>query len=173
MKKIIMIIFILSFASCSFVQGMRVKNAINEGRKYFLQGDYREAMLHCSNHLEDFPENVEFKNFCRDVFMNVKTLAGDLYRKGDYKTAGLMYRYLVEYKPKTLKIETEEIQSMKAECIKRLSEKALYNYRKGNLKEAITAWNDLLAIDPSNSEAKKSLSTASIQLKHMKEIQQK
>lgn len=172
MKKIITIIFLLSITSCSFLQELRVKNAINKGEKYFQQGDYRQALLNCSIHLEDSPEHIELKNFCRNVFMNIKTLAGELYRKGDYKTAGLMYKYLIEYKPKPLKIETKDIQNMKSECIKGLSEKALHNYRKGNLQEAIATWNDLLEIDPSNSEAKKSLSTASMQLKNIKELQQ-
>lgn len=169
MKKFI-VILLLSLTSCSLIQEARVNNAMSEGKKYFLDKNYRQALYICRKSLERYPQSGELKNFCRNLFIDIKSLAGELYTKGDYKNAGIIYRYLIEYKPKNLNIETEDIQVLKAECIKRLFERALYNYRKGYLEEAISIWNDLLEIDPANSEAKKSLSTASMQLRNIKEM---
>ncbi len=170
MKKLIILNLLFLF-SCSFIKEVEIDSAIKRGKNYYHEGNYREALRTCYNYLDNYQENKEFKNFCFSVFMNIKEEAEQLYRQEAYKKAGLTYKFLIEYKPKSLKIEIEELQAMKTECIKRLSARALSNYRKGNIKDAISMWNDVLDIDPMNSEAKKSISTASTQLKNINEMQ--
>lgn len=170
MKKFIVLTLLFLF-SCSFIKEVEIDSAIKRGKNYYNEGNYREALRICYNHLDNYPENKELKNFCSSIFRNVKEEAEQLYRDEAYKKAGLMYKFLIEYKPKSLKIELEELQAMKTECIKKLSAMALSNYRKGNIKHAIFMWNDVLEIDPMNSEAKKSISTASTQLKNISEMQ--
>jgi hypothetical protein len=49
-------------------------------------------------------------------------------------------------------------------------EKGLLNYRKGDIPAAISAWKAILAYDPENEEATRSIRTASTQLENLKKI---
>jgi len=51
-----------------------------------------------------------------------------------------------------------------------LLEKALLQYRKGNLQGAIADWKTILAYDPANEEAAKSINTATTQLEQLKKL---
>jgi tetratricopeptide (TPR) repeat protein len=51
-----------------------------------------------------------------------------------------------------------------------LLEKALLQYRKGNIPAAIADWKTILAYDPANEEAVKSLNTATTQLEQLKKL---
>ena len=51
-----------------------------------------------------------------------------------------------------------------------LLEKALLQYRKGNIQAAIADWKTILAYDPANEEAVKSLNTATTQLEQLKKL---
>jgi thioredoxin-like negative regulator of GroEL len=51
-----------------------------------------------------------------------------------------------------------------------LLEKALLQYREGNIQAAIADWKTILAYDPANEEAVKSLNTATTQLEQLKKL---
>jgi tetratricopeptide (TPR) repeat protein len=51
-----------------------------------------------------------------------------------------------------------------------LLEKALLQYRKGNIQAAIADWKTILAYDPANEEAARSLQTASKQLETLEKM---
>jgi hypothetical protein len=53
-------------------------------------------------------------------------------------------------------------------CRTELNKKALEQYRKENLAEAISIWQGILIFDPENLETKKAIETATIQLKKIK-----
>jgi cytochrome c-type biogenesis protein CcmH/NrfG len=44
----------------------------------------------------------------------------------------------------------------------------MVEYRKGNLKGAISVWESLLAFDPDNEQIKKAIETARAQLQQIK-----
>jgi cytochrome c-type biogenesis protein CcmH/NrfG len=52
-------------------------------------------------------------------------------------------------------------------CGTQLTREGLEQYRKGNLKEAIAAWQGLLQFDPDNAEIRKAVDTATEQLKKL------
>jgi len=51
-----------------------------------------------------------------------------------------------------------------------LMEQGLEDYRQGRLEEAIASWRQILAYDPSNEEAAKSVKTATTQLENLKKL---
>jgi hypothetical protein len=51
-----------------------------------------------------------------------------------------------------------------------LTEKALTEYRRGEVSAAIADWKTILAYDPANEEAVKSLKTATTQLEQLKKL---
>jgi hypothetical protein len=50
---------------------------------------------------------------------------------------------------------------------KRVLQRALADYRKSNLAEAISIWKSILAFDPNNAGIAKAIDTATIQLKNL------
>lgn len=56
---------------------------------------------------------------------------------------------------------------MRKECSDRLSERALKQYRQGNLPAAISLWKNILEYEPGNASVKKALDTATTQLKNL------
>ncbi len=50
-----------------------------------------------------------------------------------------------------------------------LSQRALDEYRKGNLAEAISIWKSILVFDPNNAVIVKAIDTATIQLKNLQQ----
>ncbi|HEX9021606.1 MAG TPA: hypothetical protein VF903_10150, partial [Nitrospirota bacterium] len=55
------------------------------------------------------------------------------------------------------------------DCGSHLSQRALAEYRKGNLAEAISIWKSILAFDPANGSIMKAIDTATIQLKNLQQ----
>jgi hypothetical protein len=53
-------------------------------------------------------------------------------------------------------------------CRVKLTNSGLTEYRKGNLAKAIAVWESLLAFDPENTEVKKAVDTAKVQLQEIK-----
>ena len=54
-------------------------------------------------------------------------------------------------------------------CKKALFKQGFQEYRKGNLSKTIALWQDLLTIDPQNTDIKESLRTAKLQQKNLQE----
>lgn len=48
-------------------------------------------------------------------------------------------------------------------------QRALDEYRKGNLAGAISIWKSILEFDPNNADIKKAINTATIQLKNLQQ----
>jgi hypothetical protein len=53
-----------------------------------------------------------------------------------------------------------------------LSQRALDEYRKGNLAAAISLWNSVLAFDPDNAAIVRAIKTATLQLKNLEQIKE-
>jgi hypothetical protein len=53
-----------------------------------------------------------------------------------------------------------------------LSQRALDEYRKGNLAAAISLWKSILAFDPDNAAIVKAIKTATLQQKNLEQIKE-
>jgi len=171
MRFLLSLLVFTVLSSCSLVREIEINHAINSGKHYLKKGDYRDAIITCYRSLERYPNAQKLKDACLNVFNDTKSIADQLFKDEDYTRAGLIYRFMLHYTPQSLRMDVKEIHILKNICINKLSEKALANYRKGNIKDAIASWNDILKIDPLNEEAKKSLSIASRQMENINKIQ--
>ena len=73
-------------------------------------------------------------------------------------------------KPKNYPFTRADVQGQVDRLTAGLMEKGLLDYRKGNIEAAISDWKTILAYDPGNEEAAKSIRTATTQLENLKKI---
>lgn len=73
-------------------------------------------------------------------------------------------------KGKTYPFTRSEVQGQVDRLTAAQMEKGLLHYRKGDIPAAIGAWKTILAYDPDNEEAARSIRTASTQLENLKKI---
>jgi tetratricopeptide (TPR) repeat protein len=72
--------------------------------------------------------------------------------------------------PRVYSFTRTEVQAKIDRLSASLMEKALLEYRKGNLQEAIADWKTILSYDPGHEEAARSLQTALKQLETLKKM---
>lgn len=63
-----------------------------------------------------------------------------------------------------------EVAAERRSCADQLMELGLVEYRGGRLKDAISWWQKVLAIDPAHQAARQAVETASVQLKNLRTI---
>jgi len=68
----------------------------------------------------------------------------------------------------SLSFKLEDLDSGLKTCSQQLTNQGLVEYRKGNLKGAISIWETILTFDPENEQIKKAISTARAQLQQIK-----
>lgn len=95
----------------------------------------------------------------------------------DYFAAGTSFRKAIENYPKNpavqskIKYSTSQLDAVLKECSQKLMEEGLIKYRDGALEEAVSVWKKILRFDPGHAEAKKSIETATVQLKRLKTME--
>jgi Flp pilus assembly protein TadD len=96
---------------------------------------------------------------------------------GDYGPAGMAFRKVLDHMPTNgdllskIEYSSVEIISYMNVCSERLMEKGIMEYRKGNLGNAISIWQEILKFDPDHEEASKAIDTATIQMNNLKKIE--
>ena len=108
---------------------------------------------------------------------NITSAADKALDKEDFASAGRNYDVLLKnyayFKgfEKKLSFNSTHLNEKLGYCKKALFKQGFQEYRKGNLSGAIALWQDLLAIDPQNTDIKESLRTAKLQQKNLQEEQ--
>ena len=98
------------------------------------------------------------------------------YAQGRLEDAGKRWMSTLRYmnhpaaKPKGYPFTRADVQGQVDRLTAGLMEKGLLDYRKGNIEAAIADWKTILAYDPGNEEAAKSIRTATTQLENLKKI---
>ena len=85
-------------------------------------------------------------------------------------SASLSYLSHPAAKGKVLPFTRADLQGSIDRLSKTLMDKGLMEYREGRFESAISWWQKILAYDPSNEEAVKSVRTATTQLENLKKI---
>ncbi len=85
-------------------------------------------------------------------------------------TAALRYVGHPATKGRTLSFSRADLKENLDRLSASLMEKGLKEYRMGNLEAAIEIWRSILAYDPGNVEAAKSIRTTSTQLENLKKL---
>lgn len=84
--------------------------------------------------------------------------------------ASLSYLSHPAARGKTLPFTRSDLQDALDRLTKTLMDKGLVEYREGRFESAISWWRKILAYDPGNEEAAKSVRTATTQLENLRKI---
>ena len=110
------------------------------------------------------------------VVLALKRNGDAAYEQGKLEDAGKRWMGTLRYmnhpaaKPKEYPFTRADVQGQVDRLTAWLMEEGLLEYRKGNIQAAIASWKTVLAYDPGNVEATKSIRTATTQLEILKKI---
>jgi tetratricopeptide (TPR) repeat protein len=154
------------------------RNGISErqARQAFEAGDFDKAIaVYNIRNLEN-PEDADFRAGFISLLEEIKRTGDGALSKENFVLAGRTYSSLLKYFKSfekfrvSLSFSEKSLDEGLKVCRTELNKKALEQYRKENLAEAISIWQSLLTFDPDNIEAKKAVETATIQLKKIKKL---
>ena len=138
-------------------------------------GKYQKAIDLYQAEYEKHPQDrVLVKDYVQSL-EEIKTAADRALNREDFASAGNAYNVLLKNYPDfkgfahRLSFDRAQLHSRLTNCKTALSKKGFQEYREGNLSEAISLWQDYLALDPHNTDIKKALNTAKTQQKNLQQ----
>jgi len=158
-------------------QSRNLKNMIakRQALRAFEAGDSDKAIeVYSMRHLEN-PDDADWLASFISILEDIKRTGDGAFSKGNFALAGQTYFSLFKNFKSFEKFETslsfskQSLDERMTFCRKELHKKALEQYRKEHLAEAISIWQSLLTFDPDNVEAKKAIQTATILLNKIKQ----
>ena len=147
----------------------------NQAKKLIEAGEYQKAIDVYNVEYQKHPHDL---SLAREYVMSIENIASAADKaldKEDFASAGRNYDVLLKnyehFKgfDKELSFNSIYLNEKLCYCKKAMFKQGFQEYRKGNLSEAIELWQDLLAIDPQNTDIKKALKTATFQQKNLQE----
>ncbi len=144
-------------------------SVIREARARMAKGEYKKAVEAYKSALSIHSGNKRLLSGCREALLAANAAAGTSFGKGDFGRAGSLY-YMVAENYRYLgpaDIQPAYLKKRIKDCGVALTQRGLESYRKGQLQAAILEWEEILRFDPGNSEVKKAVGTAKVQLKNL------
>lgn len=154
------------------------RNGISErqARQALEAGDSDKAIeVYHIRSLEN-PDDAEWTAGFISILEDIKRTGDGAFSKGNFVLAGRAYLSLLknfksfEQLGAPLSFSEKSLDERIKDCRTELNKKALEQYRKENLAEAISIWQSILTFDPDHIETKKAIETATIQLKKIKKL---
>jgi tetratricopeptide (TPR) repeat protein len=149
--------------------------AANPAKKHMEAGEYQKAIDVYNVEYQKHPHDLSIAREYVKSIENIASAADKALDKKDYASAGRKYDVLLKnyahFKgfEKKLSFNSIYLNEKLSYCKKALLKLGFQEYRKGNLSEAIELWQDLLVIDPQNTDIEKALRTAKLQQKNLQE----
>ena len=149
--------------------------AANPAKKHMEAGEYQKAIDVYNVEYQKHPHDLSLAREYVKSIENIASAADKALAKEDFASAGRNYDVLLKnyahFKgfDKELSFNSIYLNEKLSYCKKAIFKQGFQEYRKGNLSEAIELWQDLLAIDPQNTDIKKALKTATLQQKNLQE----
>jgi len=146
----------------------------NEAEQALKAKQYEKALSLLASSVNEYPDDVTLSELLNQTLTEIKTVANKARETNDYGTAGRLYSLLkTSWRPQKNQLAVnnlniEEIEKAIKECSRNLTNLGLIEYRKGNLKEALAVWEQILVFEPDNEEIKKAIQTARAQLEKIK-----
>lgn len=153
-----------------------VDNIYLEGVAMMKEGKFEGALEHFADVWKEMPGYPGVEENFPTALKGLKKSGDDAYREGKMGEAGMRWaatmRFLSHPAIKTgiPAISKAGLQGSIDKVTAYLMEKGLADYREGRLEEAIATWRKILAYDPANEEANKSVKTATTQLENLKKL---
>ena len=149
--------------------------AANPAKKHMDAGEYQKAIDVYNVEYQKHPHDLSLAREYVKSIENIASAADKALDKKDFASAGRNYDVLLKnyahFKgfDKELSFNSIYLNEKLSCCKKAMFKQGFQEYRKGNLSEAIALWQDLLVIDPQNTDIKKALRTATLQQKNLQE----
>lgn len=143
--------------------------ALREGNPEKALENFAEAWRTSPGHpgaAEEFPV----------ALARLKKSGDEAFRQGNYEDAGRKWAAAARHlghpaaRENPPDFSRAELKAAMDQASAALMEKGLVEYRQGHLEAAVAAWKSILAYDPSNEEAAKSIRTASTQIENLKKL---
>jgi len=151
------------------------RQAVNLAKKHMEAGEYQKAIDIYHVEVQKHPHDLSLAREYVKSIGNIASAAGKALDEKDFASAGRKYDVLLKnyahFKgfDKELSFNSIYLNEKLCYCKKAIFKQGFQEYRKGNLSEAIELWQDLLVIDPQNTDIKKALKTATLQQKNLQE----
>jgi len=135
---------------------------------------YEQASSLLLEALKASPGEPRVKNQIERLLVELKSSGDQSLADLDFARAGEYYslakKNWSKFKSYTgsLSFKLEDLDSAIKTCSQQLTNRGLVEYRKGNLKGAISIWESILDFDPGNEQIKKAIETARAQLQEIK-----
>jgi tetratricopeptide (TPR) repeat protein len=172
--KSILVSLSLLLSSCFFTQQGPDRDSLSKTAQDYLKAhEYQKALEAYQSAWNQHPDDTQLGNDYIQATENIKRTADHAYEKEEFSSAGYLYHILLQYFPNTgklagsLSFSKDSLRLGMKNCSKHLNVLGLEEYRKGNLKTAISTWKSILLFDAHNTEVKKAIQTASTQLRNL------
>ncbi len=139
-------------------------------------GSYERALDQFAQSWKEEPDNPAVSKDFTAALEALKRSGDEAARQDAPDEAGKKWTAALRYvghpatKGKALSFSRTELKGSIDRLSASLMEKGLKEYRAGNLEAAIDIWRSILAYDPGNVEAAKSIRTTSTQLENLKKL---
>ena len=153
-----------------------VDNTYLEGVAMMKEGKFEGALEHFADVWKAIPGYPGVEENFPTALKGLKKSGDDAYREGRVGEAGKRWAATMRFlshpaiKSGMPAISKAGLQGSIDKVTAYLMEKGLADYREGRLEEAIATWRKILAYDPTNEEANKSVKTATTQLENLKKL---
>ena len=147
-----------------------------EGMAALQEGGHERALELFSAAWREKPGHAGVAGEFDGALLALKKNGDAAYAQGKLEDAGKRWMGTLRFinhpaaNPRSYPFTRTEVQAKVDRLSASLMEKALLDYRKGNIQGAIADWKTILAYDPANEEAVKSLNTATTQLEQLKKL---
>ncbi len=144
-----------------------------KSEQYLVQGDYKSALDVYTNLCRKYPDDQALSVNYGKTVEDIHRAAIEAFSKEDFISSGRAYYILLKNNSschgsvREQTIDKGLLHARLEDCSSQLSQRALAEYRKGNLAEAISIWKNILAFDPNNAGVEKAIETATVQLKNL------
>jgi len=149
--------------------------AVNLAKEHMEASEYQKAIDIYNVEYQKHPHDLSLAREYVKSIENIASAANKALDKEGFASAGRNYDVLLKnyahFKgfDKDLSFNSVYLNEKLCYCKKAIFKQGFQEYRKGNLSEAIELWQDLLVIDPQNTDIKKALRTATLQQKNLQE----
>ncbi|GAB4238475.1 MAG: hypothetical protein OHK0028_16050 [Deltaproteobacteria bacterium] len=150
--------------------------AFAEGMAALREGGQEAALQKFSDAWKESPGHPGVAKEFDGVLLALKKNGDAAFSQGKWEDAGKRWMATLRFlphpaaNPRNYPFTRAELQTGIEKMTASLTDKALVDYRAGRIEAAISTWKTILAYDPGNVEASKSLKTASTQLEKLKKL---
>lgn len=140
------------------------------------EGNAERALEHFAAAWKDLPGSPGVEEKFPVALEKLKKSGDEALRQGQQGDAGRKYAAVLRFLPHPASRETSqpftraELEERIDGISKSLMEKGVKEYQQGKIEAAIATWRQVLAYDPSNEEAAKSVRTATTQIENLKKL---